>query len=43
MNQCKKSIYKNLSYGNFSLKVVYTLLDVLDRLNYEDKFIYRDL
>lgn len=43
LNQLKKNIYRNLSNGNCSMKIIYTLIDVLDELKFEDKFIYVDL
>ncbi len=43
LTQLKKNIYKNLSYGNFSMKIIYTLIDVLEELKYNDKFMYIDI
>lgn len=43
INQLKKNIYKKLSHGNYSNKIIYTLIDVLDELKYNDKYMYVDI
>jgi hypothetical protein len=39
----KKFLYKFLTNGKFSMKVVYTLIDVLTTINYDDRYMYTDL
>jgi hypothetical protein len=41
--QLKKDIYKHLAHDKFSMKIIYTLIDVLHELNFNDKFIYIDI
>lgn len=43
INQLKKNIYKNLSHGSYSMKIIYTLIDVLEELKYNDKYMYVDI
>jgi hypothetical protein len=43
LTQLKKNIYKNLSNGFFSMKILYTLIDVLDELKYNDKYMHIDI
>lgn len=43
INQLKKNIYRNLNNGHFSMKILYTLVDVLDGLKFDDKYIYMDI
>jgi hypothetical protein len=43
LGQVKKGIYKHLAHDKFSMKVIYTLIDVLDELNFTDRYIYTDI
>ena len=43
LNDQKKVLYKFLSNGKFSMKVLYTLTDVLISVGFEDIYIYVDL
>jgi hypothetical protein len=43
LGQVKKNIYKHFAHDKFSMKVIYTLIDVLDELKFADRFIYTDI
>jgi hypothetical protein len=43
IKQLLKRIYVHLDKTRFSLKVIYTLIDVLDELNFSDRYLHMDI